>query len=77
MLVSVFSAIFLLVFISIIRTISIFASLKHKRMNFDEKDPRFFIGAVLVVIVGIFVAAQFILPDGFYAGTNILVGLGF
>lgn len=46
-------------------------------MNFNEKDPRFFIGAVIVVIIAFMIAAQFILPSGFYASTNILGGFGF
>jgi len=43
--------------------------------KFDEKNPKFFILAVLIVIVGFFIAAQFILPKGFYGSTNILGGL--
>jgi len=42
----------------------------------DEKDPKFFILAIIVIIVALFVAAQFILPEGFYTSTNILGGIG-
>lgn len=44
-------------------------------LNFNEKDPKFFIGAVLIVIAAFIIAAQFALPDGFYGGTTILKGL--
>ncbi len=43
--------------------------------KYDEKDPKFFIMAILVVIVGCFLVAQFLLPEGFYGSTNILSGI--
>ncbi len=37
-------------------------------MNFNEKNPLFFISTLIVVLVAFFVTIQFVLPTSFYGG---------
>jgi len=45
-------------------------------LNTSEGDPKFFFGALIIILVALFIAAHFLLPAGFYSDNFFDFGKG-